>query len=226
MKIAKLLRGLIAADGPPSGSFLAAWEARVVQQIIAALPLQVSASFLTKTSLVGALIAAMGLLGCRFATWPVFFVPLGVALNWFGATVDGPLGVQRGAHGEKRRWLEHLADLVSLLIVIIAYGFSPFLSMESSLVIVVCFLLFTAYSFLRAAAGRLVQTTLIGIGATEFRLLTAAWPFIAIALGLNHAGAGGAGRLDLAIIMLSFIAILALIVNIIVDGRNISSSRP
>jgi hypothetical protein len=226
MKLANLLTGLIAPGEPPSRSFLAAWEARVVQQIIATLPARVSASFLTKLSLAGALIAASGLLGCHFAVWPVFLVPLGVALNWFGAAVDGPLGVQRGEHDSKRRWLEHLTDLVSLLLVIVAYGFSPFLSMDSSLVIMACFLLFSAYGFLRAAVGRVVQTTLIGIGATEFRLLTATWPFIAIALGLNHPGAGGAGRVDLAIIMLSLVAILTLVVNIIVDGRNISSSQP
>jgi hypothetical protein len=226
MKLAKLLTGLIRPGEPPGKSFLAERETRFVQQILATLPPQASAPLLTKLSLAGALIAAAGLLGCRFALWPVFLVPLGVALNWFGAAVDGPLGFQRGERGSKRRWLEHLTDLVSLLIVIAAYGFSPFLSIESSLVIMACFLLFSAYSFLRAAVGRAVQTTLIGVGATEFRLLTAIWPFIAMALGLNHPGAGGSGRLDLAIIMLSLVAILTLIVNIIVDGRSISSSQP
>ena len=126
---------------------------------------------------------------------------------------------------DKRRWVEHLTDLVSLLIVIAAYGFSPFLSVKSSLVITACFLLFSAYSFLRAAVGRVVQTTLIGIGATEFRILAAAWPFIAIALGLNRPGATGLARLDLAIIMLALVAILSLIMSIIVDGQKISSSQ-
>jgi hypothetical protein len=159
MKLTKLLTGLIAPGEPPSRSFLAEREARVVQHIIAALPPQASATILTELSLAGAFIAASGLIGCRFALWPVFLVPIGVALNWFGATADGPLGARRGEHGSKRRWLEHLTDLVSLLIVIVAYGFSPFLSMESSLVIMACFLLFSAYSFLRAAVGRVVQTT-------------------------------------------------------------------
>ena len=219
------MTGLIAPENPPGKSFLAAWEARAVQQIIAILPPNASASVLTKLSLAGAVIAATGLLGCHFAVWPVLLVPLGVALNWFGATVDGPLGAQQGEHGSKRRWVEHLTDLVSLLIVIIAYGFSPFLSIELSLVITACFLLFSAYSFLRAAVGRVVQTTLIGIGAMEFRILAAAWPFIAIALGLNHPGAGGSGTLDLAIVMLALVAMLSLIVNIIIDGRKISSSQ-
>ena len=224
MKFSKLLTGLITPEEPPSRSFLAAWETRAVQQIIATLPPQASASFLTKLSLAGALIAASGLLGCHFAIWPVFLVPLGVALNWFGAAVDGPLGAQRGEHGSKRRWVEHLIDLVSLLIVIAAYGFSPFLSVKSSLVITACFLLFSAYSFLRTAVGRVVQTTLIGIGATEFRILAAAWPFIAIALGLNRPGAAGFGNLDLAIVMLALVAMLSLIMSIIIDGRNISLS--
>ena len=102
MKLAKLLTGLIAPGEPPGKSFLAGWEPRVVQQILATLPPQASAPMLTKLSLAGALIAAAGLLGCRFAVWPVFLIPLGVGLNWFGAAVDGPLGVQRGERDSKR----------------------------------------------------------------------------------------------------------------------------
>jgi hypothetical protein len=225
MSFAKYLAMLAALDEPPSGSFLAAWETRAVQRIVAILPEHASAAALTKLSLAGALLTASGLLGCRFAAWPVVLVPLGIALNWFGAAVDGPLGAHRGERGDKRRWVEHVIDLVSLLLVIVAYGFSPFLSMESSLVILACFLLFSAYTFLLGAAGHVIQTTLIGIGATEFRILLAIWPFIATGLGLNRAGAGGLERLDLAVIILSLVAILSLVINIIVHGQKISSSQ-
>jgi hypothetical protein len=225
MKFAGLLAKLIVPEDAQSGSFLAEAESRVVQRIVANLPQDVSAAGLTKLSLAGALLTALGLLGCRFEAWPVLFVPLGVALNWFGSVVDGPLGVCRGEHGGKRRWVEHLADLVSLLMVIVAYGFSPFLSIESSLIILACFLLFSAYTFLRSASGRVVQTALIGIGATEFRILSATWPFIASALGLGRPGATGFARVDLAILILSMVAIVSLIVNIFVDGQKISSSQ-
>jgi len=225
MKFARLLTELIAPKDAASGSFLAEAEARAVRRIVAILPEGASAATLTNLSLAGALLTAAGLLACRFTAWPVVLVPLGVALNWFGAAVDGPLGAHRGERGDKRRWVEHVIDLVSLLLVIVAYGFSPFLSMESSLVILACFLLFSAYTFLRGAAGHVIQTTLIGIGATEFRILLAAWPFIATALGLNRAGAGGLERLDLTVIILSLVAILSLVVNIIVHGQKISSSQ-
>ncbi|ARN82861.1 hypothetical protein [Methylocystis bryophila] len=225
MKFAKLLTGLFDPEDPPSGSFLASWEARAVQRIVTLLPQRVSAELLTKLSLAGALLAASGLVGCRFSAWTVALVPLGVALNWFGAAVDGPLSAHRGEQGSKRRWMEHLADLVSLLIVIVAYGFSPFLSLVSSLLIMACFLLFSAYSFLRAAAGRAVQTALLGIGAMEFRIVAGAWPFLAVALGLKHSSATGFERMDFAILMLSIVAIISLVINIILDGRKISSSQ-
>ncbi len=225
MKFAKFLTGLFSPEDPPSGSFLAGWEARAVQRIVETLPQRVPAEFLTRLSLAGALLAASGLVGCRFSSGAVALVPLGVALNWFGAAVDGPLGAHRGEQGNKRRWMEHLTDLVSLLIVIVAYGFSPFLSLVSSLLIMACFLLFSAYSFLRAAAGRAVQTSLLGIGAMEFRILAAAWPFVAMALGLKHLGGAGFDRVDFAILLLSVVAIISLIVNIVLDGRKISSSQ-
>ena len=207
MKFVRLLIKLVASENSSSGSFLGEGEACLVRRIVAILPRDVTAAGLTKLSLAGALLTALSLFGCRFAAWPLLLIPVGVALNWLGAAVDGPLGAHRGEHGGKRRWVEHLTDLISLLVVILAYGVSPFLSIESSLIIMVCFLLFSAYTFLRSAAGRVVQTALIGIGATEFRILLAAWPFMVMALGLSRPGAARFAGVDLAIIILSLVAI-------------------
>jgi hypothetical protein len=219
MNFTKLLAGMAAGGN----SFLGPWEARAVRRIVADLPQKISAKELTRLSVAGAFIAAAGLLGCHQAAWPILLVPAGMVLNWFGATIDGPLSVHRGERDSELRLAQLLSDLFSQLLVITAYGFSPFLSLESSLVILVCFLLFSAYTYLRSAAGRVVPTSLIGLGATEFRILMAVWPFIAIVSGFGGRTARGFAALDASILLLAVVAILGLAVTMIVDGWSISS---
>lgn len=219
MNFARLLAGM-AAGGK---SFLSGWEERAIQRIVAGMPQTISVKDLTRLSVAGGFIAAAGLLGCHQAAWPILFVLVGMTLNWFGAAVDGPLSVHRGERRSELRLTQHLSDLFSLLLVITAYGFSPFLSLESSLVILACFLLFSAYTYLRSAAGRVVQTSLIGLGATEFRILMAVWPFIAILSGFGGRAAREFAALDASILLLAVVAILSLVAAMIVDGWNISS---
>jgi hypothetical protein len=225
MKFFKLWANAIESETPQERSFLAAWQQRTVQRIAPEIPQSVAAADLTKISVMGAMIAVAALFGCWWEAWLVLLVPVGVAINWFGAAVDGPLGAYRQEAGPKRGLTEHLADLFSQLIVIVAYGFSPFLSLQSSVVILSCYLLFSTYTFIRVTAGRPGQMALIGIGAAEFRILMAGWPFAALALGLARSAPSSFSTLDYAIMLLAAVALISLTLKIIVDGLIITSAR-
>lgn len=210
---------------PRETSFLSAWQDRAVRSLAPRIPAKVSAADLTKISVMGAAIAAAALLACRWEIWFVLLVPIGVAVNWIGAAVDAPLRDHRQQFGSRHKLTEHLADLVAQLLVIVAYGLSPFLSLGSAAVVLACYLLFSAYSFIRVAAGREGQMALIGIGAAEFRILMAFWPFAALALGLARPGSGDFSPLDYAIVLLAAIAVVNLGLKVVFDGRRISSAR-
>lgn len=218
--------GAAAESGAPQEtSFLAEWQERAVRSLAPRLPANVSAADLTKISVMGAAIAAGALLGCRWGIWFVLLVPVGMAVNWLGAAVDAPLRDHRQQFGSKHKLTEHIADLVSQLLVIVAYGLSPFLSIESAAIVLACYLLFSAYSFIRVAAGREGPMALIGIGAAEFRILMAFWPFAALALGLVRPGAADFSPMDYAIVLLAAIAVVNLGLKVVFDGRRISSAR-
>ncbi len=198
-------------------SFLAAWQRRATERLIPILPSYLSPTNLTRLGFLGALIAASALVLCRWRIEYAALVPVGMTMNWFGASLDGPLAQHRKMFGPERGLSDHLTDLSSLLLVIVAYAFSPFLTFESAVIILACYLLFSAYTYIRAATGHVEQMALIGVGATEFRLMLALWPFAALALGV-----GGADTLTVAIGFLAFIAVSTLVIKIVVDARKIA----
>jgi hypothetical protein len=225
MNFPELWAKAFESQAPHERSFLASLQRRMVQRIVPKLPKTTSPQDLTTMSVAGAAVAAAALFGCRWEAWLVLFVPVGMTLNWFGAAVDGPLGDFRQEAGRRRALTEHLADLFSQFTVIVAYGFSPFLSVKSAAVVLSCYLLFSAYAFIRGATGASEQMALIGIGATEFRILMALWPFAAIELHVATSAAIGFATLDAAIVILALVAISNLILKIIADSQKISSAR-
>lgn len=207
-----------AVGQSPDRSFLAPIQRRVTSWMIPKIPGSLSPSDLTRLGFLGAVIAAAALVLCRWRTEWAYLVPVGVALNWFGAALDGPLADYRKVSGARLGLTEHLTDLASLLLMIVAYAFSPFLTFEAAALILICYLMFSAYTYLRAATGHVEQMALIGVGAMEFRLMLALWPFVALSFG-----DGVERELTPATAILAAIAIAALVIKIIVDAQKIAS---
>ena len=66
-----------------------------------------------------------------FAVSPVI---VGVALNWFGDSLDGSLARYRREERPRFGFLvDHTCDLFSQILIIVAFGLSPFLSLVSAL---------------------------------------------------------------------------------------------
>ena len=210
---------------PKSGhhqSFLAPAEQRFVHAIIGELPESVTPLQLTRIGMFGALVAAVALVGsCWSALW-MPLIPLGVFLNWFGAALDGPLALHRQTANPRLGLVEHTYDLFSQILIIIAFGFSPFLSIESACIVLICYLLFSAYTYIRAIARHVQQMAYIGLGATEFRILMVVWPFAAHAMGIDETADVGVSRLDAAIMILAAFAICGLVIKALSDARRVA----
>jgi hypothetical protein len=203
-------------------SFLAPAEQKLVRALIAELPDSVSPIRLTRIGVLGAVIAAVALVCCRWSALWTPLIPLGVFLNWFGAALDGPLALHRRTADPRLGLVEHTCDLFSQILIIIAFGFSPFLSIESAFIVLICYLLFSAYTYIRAIVRHVQQMAYIGLGATEFRILMALWPFAAQAMGINETIDGGLSRLDAAIMLMAAFAICGLAVKALSDARRVA----
>jgi phosphatidylglycerophosphate synthase len=213
---------------PPKGhfqSFLGATAEKTVRAIVARLPERVSPQQLTWLGVGGGLLTAAALLASRQSFVWTPFIPIGVFLNWLGTSLDGPLARERHLERPSQGLLDHSADLGTQLLVIMAFGFSPFFSLASAAVVMACYLLYSSYTYIRATARVPGQMAYIGIGTTEFRLLLAVWPFVAISLGIDERGASGLTKLDETVIALGSVTVAGLIVKIVLDARKIALSQ-
>lgn len=203
-------------------SFLAPAEQRLLRAIIGELPESVTALQLTRIGLLGAVIVAMALVGSSWSPLWMTLIPLGAFLNWFGAALDGPVALHRDTANPRLSLVEHICDLFSQILIIVAFGFSPFLSFESAFVVLICYLLFSAYTYIRAVVRHVQQMAYIGLGATEFRILIAVWPFAAHAMGVDESVDAGVSRLDAAIMILAAFAVCGLAIKALSDARRVA----
>lgn len=205
-------------------SFLYAMERRAAQAIARAAPEWAQPSYLSLLGAVGAAFAAAALVGSH--SWPnlIWLVPPAMFVNWFGLTADLPLARLRSGELPGSGMAHHVAELFSHVLIIVAYGFSPFLSLRAAAIILVCYLLFSSYCYIRAATRHVQQMAYIGIGVTEFRILVAFWPFVAIALGVPASLHDPLPGVDIAVMALAFMAVLGLFGKLFQDGRRIAAA--
>ncbi|WP_442754239.1 hypothetical protein ACNHKD_14765 [Methylocystis sp. JAN1] len=205
-------------------SFLRAGEQRLVQSLVEKVPDSVDPVQLSGLGVLGALAAATTLVAAR--NWPgaVSLLPAAMTVNWFGLSVDLPLARSRGAEAAAESMAHHLGEIFSHLAILLAYGFSPFLTMRSATIVIVCYLLFSAYGYIRAATRHVDQMAYIGIGVTEFRVLLALWPFAAFLLGVPETIGERLPPIDLAIMSLAGLTVMGLIAKLFLDGRKITAA--
>lgn len=152
--------------------------------ILPSIPAAVSSIHLTILGLVGAVITSVSLIACTWSLKSVVFVPLGLFIHWFGDSFDGSLARYRRIERPSFGFLvDHTSDLFALTVIIISFGFSPFFTMTSALLVLTTYLLFSAYTYVKVAVEGIHRLAYGGLGCTEFRLLMAAWSLAAALIG-------------------------------------------
>lgn len=207
-------------------SFLAAREQDLIRWILPRIPQSINSLHLTVVGLAGSAIAAVALVGCNWSNFWLPVVAIGIGLNWFGDSLDGSLARYR--QDERPRFgflVDHTCDLFSQVVVIVAFGLSPFLSLVSALVVLLCYLLFSAYTYIRAVTQSVHQMAYIGVGATEFRILMIVWALIGAISGLHEPSVNGLSAIDLTILILAIGAVIGLVFKTIIDAREIAQDE-
>jgi hypothetical protein len=246
MSLREKTKGFFDSAPARGQSFVYAAEQRLTRKMAQAAPRWVEPAHLSLIGAVGAAFAAAALVGCH--SWPdlVWVVPLAMLVNWYGLTTDLPLARFRGDESPGAGMAHHVADLFSHVVLIVAYGFSPFLTLRAAAAVLICYLLFSAYGYIRAATRhiqqmaninlgvtefrvraatwRVPQMAYIGLGVTEFRILLAFWPFAAMALGIPESLHDRLPAIDVAVIGLALVAVLGLLGKLLKDGRSIAAA--
>jgi phosphatidylglycerophosphate synthase len=169
-----------------SRSLLAKAERAVINSILPYIPKNISPDHLTYLGLGGALLTGLALALCVFSAAFLPLALLGLLLNWFGDSFDGSLARFRAAERPRYGFLiDHSIDLISTTFIMIGFGVSPYLPFHSACFILVMYLLFCGVVYVKVAADGVHKLDFAGIGATEFRLMIAAWVVIVQAFDLE-----------------------------------------
>jgi len=205
-----------------NNSFLATQERKALLWLAARTPSAVTPDHLTLLGLVGAVLVMAGFAACRLSPWFMSLAILGLFLNWLGDSLDGTLArhrkIERPDFGY---FLDHSCDLISQTFIFVGLGLSPYFTVFSGLLALSMYLLMTSFTYLKVLILKTHHLSYYGMGATELRLLVAAWSFFALwyGPGLIDASFMGLRRIDITIFALWSLVFLAFMWKVWSDTR-------
>lgn len=198
------------------GEFLLArLEKRALQRIAAALPHAVMPDHLTIIGIIGSALVFSGYLLANGAAGWLWLSSFGLAVNWFGDSLDGTIARYRKT--ERPRYgfyLDHLTDAYSTIAIGAGLGVSPYMTMWVGMTVVVAYLVmsinvylethaFGEFTFSYGALGPTeVRIFLIGLNAAAFFVGPRAFP----ALG-PYATVFDAGALAAVLVMIVLLSV-------------------
>lgn len=167
-----------------NNSFLATQERAALRWLAVRTPATVTPDHLTLLGIVGAFVVMAGFAACLASPWFILIAILGLLLNWLGDSLDGTLAryrkIERPDFGY---FLDHSCDLVSQTFIFIGLGFSPYLTLFSSLLALSMYLLLTSFTYLKVLILKTHHLSYYGMGATELRILLVVWALFALWFG-------------------------------------------
>ena len=113
-------------------------------------------------------------------------VAVGLAINWFGDSLDGTLArVRRQERPRYGFYVDHVLDVVGATMLMGGMALSGFMTPLVALGVLVAYLLVSAEVFLATAVGGEFRLSFVRIGPTELRILLSAgacalleWPTV------------------------------------------------
>jgi archaetidylinositol phosphate synthase len=152
---------------------LARGERALLNRLCRAMPGWVTSDHLTALAIVGAAICGAGYIASNWSPAFLFLSSLGLAVHWFGDSLDGSLARHRKLERPRYGYfLDHSVDAICFLMLTVGLGFSPYVSMDAALFLLAGYYLVSIYVFLYGQVVGKFRMTFLSVGATEFRLVT------------------------------------------------------
>ena len=136
------------------------------------MPRWVNSDMLTFFGVFGALVVMAGYTLTHYDYRWLWLASLGLVFNWFGDSLDGSLArvrhTQRPTYGF---FLDHNMDGITITLMCVGAGLSPFLNLYLAMAVLVVYLLLSVYVYISAHLKGEFKLTYAKLGPTEFRLI-------------------------------------------------------
>jgi len=157
-----------------TNSLTCAWEKRNLPRIARALPDWVAPDHLTALAVVAAVLIAVSFGLTHLSSWWMVAAIVGLAVHWFGDSLDGTLARVRRMERERYGYfVDHIADAGATVIVFVGFGLSPYVQLSTALFLAVSYLLLQIRAEIEAYTSRKFRLSYAWIGPTEARILLA-----------------------------------------------------
>lgn len=156
------------------GSVLAAAEKRLLAWMANRLPRWVGSDHLTALGFLGVLMAGAAFAAANRYPLALPLVVLGLAVNWFGDSLDGTLA--RVRHQQRPRYgfyVDHVLDMIGALALLCGLAASGYMNPFVAVGLLVSYLLVNAEEFLATHVRQVFRLAFLGFGPTELRIILA-----------------------------------------------------
>src|SRR5215470_1673714 len=155
-------------------SVLAPVERRALVWMATRLPQWVNSDHLTGLALAAMLFAGLSYWLARVTSAGLLMAIAGLALNWFGDSLDGTVArVRRHQRPRYGFYVDHIVDAVGAVFLLGGLGLSGYMSPLVALALLTTYLLLLVETFLSTYALGTFTMSYIKIGPTELRILLA-----------------------------------------------------
>lgn len=210
------------------GSLLARVEKTALIWIAERLPGWVTSDQLTALGALAMAGAGAALAAAAVDRRALLVVPLLLAVNWFGDSLDGTVARVRG-HQRPRYgyYLDHVVDLVNATLLFGGLAASGLLQPVVGLAVLIAYLLLCAESFLATHAVGIFRISFSIFGPTELRIILAAGALTAFARPVvSPFGLGPVRLFDLGGVIAVAGMVLAFAVSSIRNARELARAEP
>ena len=152
-------------------SWLADQERKVLIAMAGRMPAWVMPDHLTLLGLAGSLMCGAGFaLSGASEAW-LWLTVIGLAVNWFGDSLDGSLARRRGTERPQYGFfVDHTSDIVSQTLIFMGIALSPNVRFETGTLLLLSYWLAAMLTFIRTISTRVFRISYFGIGPTEIRI--------------------------------------------------------
>lgn len=209
-------------------SLLAHVERQVLLWLAHRLPERMHSDHLTALAVVGTAIASLSFALARLFPGALVGVVAGLALNWFGDSLDGTLArVRRQERPRYGYYVDHVLDVVGATMLMGGMALSGLMTPLVALGVLVAYLLVSAEVFLSTAVGGEFRMSFVRVGPTELRIGIS---LLALALiqwpAATLPGLGAVYVLDVAGMVAIAGLLAALGVSAVLMGRHLYVAEP
>jgi phosphatidylglycerophosphate synthase len=154
---------------------LAAIERRCLIWIAHGLPRWVTSDMLTLLALVSMAMTGLSYAIARLYPAALLFAIGGLALNWFGDSLDGTLArVRRQQRPRYGFYVDHIVDCFGVLFVLAGLGWSGYMAPGIAMAFLIAYFMLSIEIFLATYCLAVFRLSFWAVGPTELRLLLAA----------------------------------------------------